>query len=356
MSRLNEDLYRLSNCLERYGFRDATFFVTGATGLVGSVLVKAILFANRNNMLNNRVVAFVRNIKKAEQVYTEYENDSNLFFCVGDVTNPMQYGGAVDYIIHAASETKSANMIKYPVETIWTTVAGSKNILDFAVSKKVKGVVYLSSMEVFGTPDEFYNRVREDEIGYIDLQNIRSCYPESKRLVENMCACYAAEHELPVITARLAQTFGAGVSKTENRVFAQFAKSIICRKDIILHTSGSSYGNYVYTADAVDAIFLLLKKGIHGQTYTVANEETTMCIKDMAELVASEIANGQIQVVYDISNNNKYGYAPEVKLKLSSEKLRNLGWNPQVNLRDAYCRMIDDWEADSNDLGNRSNI
>lgn len=356
MNSFNEDLYRLSNCLEKYRFRDATFFITGATGLVGSVLIKAILFANRDKKLNNKAVAFVRNIKKAEQIYHAYKDDPNLIFCIGDVTQSIQYDGDVNYIVHAASETKSSNMIHYPVETIWTTVAGSKNILDFAVAKSVKGLVYLSSMEAFGIPDERYDRVGEDQIGYINLQNIRSCYPESKRLVENMCACYAAEYKLPVVTARLAQTFGAGVPKTENRVFAQFAKSAICKQDIVLHTSGASYGNYVYTADAADAIFLLLQKGIHGQTYTVANEETTMRIRDMAEFVAANIANGQIRVVYDIPDDNKYGYAPDVKLKLSSEKLRALGWKPQMNMRDLYCRMIDDWKADSNDLGNSSDL
>ena len=61
-------------------------------------------------------------------------------------------------------------------------------------------------------------------------------------------------------SARLAQTFGAGVPFSDNRVFAQFAKSALNKTDIILHTMGQSEGNYCYTADAVYGIFVLCKR------------------------------------------------------------------------------------------------
>ena len=89
-----------------------------------------------------------------------------------------------------------------------------------------------------------------------------------------------------------AQTFGAGVSKDEGRVFAQFAKSAMGKTDIVLHTKGESTGNYCYTADAVMGILTVLLKGNDGEVYTIANPETTSKIKDMAQMVADTIGQG----------------------------------------------------------------
>ena len=344
MRPFEADLDRVAARISALGFSDQQFFITGATGLVGSMLVKALLTANRLYGCGNTVTALVRDPEKARRMLSAYAGGDDLRFFVGDVTSPVAFEGEVDYVIHAASETKSVNMVNYPVETLWTSVCWSRNLLELAREKNVSGMVYLSSMEAFGRTDPALERVAEKDIGFIDLMSVRSCYPESKRLVENLCVCYAKEYGLPVVSARLAQTFGAGVSKTETRVFAQFARSAIEKKDIVLHTKGMSVGNYVYTADAAEAIFLLLKQGAPGETYTVANEATSIRIRDMAQMVADRLANGEIRVVFDIPEQNTFGYAPDVEMRLSSKKLQALGWTPQVDLEEAYRRLIADWE------------
>ena len=93
------------------------------------------------------------------------------------------------------------------METIDTIVNGTKNVLDLARKKNVSGVVFLSSMEVFGTTTE-RRPLSENDLGYIDLSSPRSSYPEGKRFAENMCCSYASEYSVPVTAARLVQTFG----------------------------------------------------------------------------------------------------------------------------------------------------
>lgn len=80
-------------------------------------------------------------------------------------------------------------------------------------------------------------------------------------MAETMCISYGSEYGVPVKIVRLAQTFGAGVSKDDNRVFAQFSKAVLNGYDIILHTKGETKRNYCYTTDAVRAIFTVLTKG-----------------------------------------------------------------------------------------------
>lgn len=347
MGIFGEDVIRIGDWLSEHHIVNSVFFVTGATGLIGSIIAKAILQANDEENLNNDVVIFARNEVKARNMFYEFTDNVHMKLCVGDITQPINCRYKVDYVIHAASETKSINMMKYPVETLWTTVAGTKNILEFARTQNVKSIVCLSSMEAFGNPGQCDHKVKEHELGYIDIQSVRSCYSEGKRLMENLCACYANEYGVSSVCARMAQTFGAGVSKEETRVFAQFAKSAIDKKDIVLHTAGESYGNYVYTADAVIALFTLLLYGQSGDVYTVANEESTMKIREMAQMVAAEFTDNQIQVVFDIPEENRFGYAPDVKLRLDSTKMRQLGWKPQIGLKESYFRMMEAWKEQS---------
>ena len=341
MTYLEQDLNILADYLKENKFNNSTFLITGATGLIGSLAVKAILKANEKYCLNLNVIALARSESKAKSVFNEQYDNAFLKFVYQDITNPIAVLDSVDYVIHTANSTTSKYFITNPVETMDSIYTGSRNVLEFAKEKMVKGLVYLSSMEVFGATDPNKERISEEDLGYVDLSNVRSCYPEGKRLVENMCKCYAEEYQVPVKVARLSQTFGAGILKGENRVFAQFARSAVNKTDIVLHTKGDSVGNYCYTADALKAIFLLLIKGENGESYTVVNETTAMTIAEMAKMVAKEIANNEIKVVFDIPDGNAFGYAPKTTMRLSSQKLRGLGWEPTVNLKEMYLRMLE---------------
>ncbi len=333
-------------------FNNKTIFVTGATGLVGSMVVKALLTMNTTNDANICVLAFVRDIEKAERFYEDFDSN-NLVFVVGDLnkeitseTTKLSNGKtldhyAIDYIVHGASPTASKYFVTYPVETIMTAVNGTKNVLDFAKREHVSGMVYMSSMEAFGITDPVLTDVKEDDLGYIDIHNVRSSYSEGKRMCELLCSSYSSEYNVPVKIARLSQTFGAGVDYSENRVFAQFAKSYINKTDIVLHTEGKSVGNYCYTKDTVIAILLLLLKGEAGEAYTVSNPKANSRICDMAKMVAEDIAGGEIKLVFDIPEDAKtFGYAPDVNMRLNSDKLQALGWKPTVDLPEMYERLI----------------
>lgn len=107
---------------------------------------------------------------------------------------------------------------------------------NLARKKHVEAFVYVSSMEVYGVFSNLGRDVTEEDMGFIDPLSVRSNYPESKRLCENMCVAYYQEYAVPVRIARLAQTFGAGILPGENRVFAQFVRSVMNGNDCIAHT------------------------------------------------------------------------------------------------------------------------
>ena len=179
----------------------------------------------------------------------------------------------------------------------------------------------------------------EDKIGAIDHLNIRSSYSESKRLCECLCASYASEYGVKAKIVRLAQTFGAGISLTDNRMPMQFARAVAEERDIVLHTEGKSISNFVYLTDAILGILTVLLWGEPGEAYNVCNDAETRSVREIAELVATEVSDGKIGVRIEIPEKNM-GYAPDVAMYLDSGKLQKLGWKPKVQMKDAYNRLV----------------
>lgn len=342
---LQEDLEQIvASNIPWQKLKNSTVLITGATGLIGRQMIFALSTANRVYDCNIRILALVRSIEKAERIFCELLCQQMLEIIVCDITKPIFIKHEVDYIYHMASVTSSKELVSHPVEAIDAAVTGTKNILNLAREKKCRSVVYLSSMEVYGTVTAVDDhRTSECELGYIDITKVRSCYPEAKRLCENMCVCYCYQYGVPVKIARLAQTFGAGVDISDNRVFAQFARAAMEGKDIILHTKGASSGNYCYTADAIVGLLTILLKGISSEAYNVVSERTTTTIAQMAEMVSEKISLGKSNVVFDIPENVlTYGYAADVKLRLSGAKLESLGWKPTIapELETMYARLV----------------
>jgi nucleoside-diphosphate-sugar epimerase len=318
-----------------------TILVTGATGLVGSALIKALLVYNQTHRRKIAIIAVVRDMEKATALFSPFLAASGISYICQDLLVPLDGSVHADYIVHAASVTTSSLFVSKPVETIETTVLGTRNVLEYARKQDLSSAVYLSSMEVYGKVAESEERTTEELLGDIDILAARSSYPESKRMAECMCHAYSAQYGLPVTIARLAQTFGPGIGEQENRVFAQFARSVVSNTDIVLHTTGQSVGNYCYLADTIKGILLLLVKGKAGEAYNIVNEETTRTIAQMADLVATSVAHGAIRVVFDIPERSaSLGYAPQTKLRLGSRKLNALGWKAEVGLEQAYCRLV----------------
>lgn len=310
----------------------AKFLITGATGLIGSTLVRCLLALNKDI----QITCPIRNLKKVKAIYGEEVETIRFIECdLLTYLNKLTEEDGFKYIIHCASPTAGKYMTEHPVDTYMLAIDSTRAILEYA--RKVQtDIVYVSSLEYYG--QNFDDAmITENMQGFVNSTDSRSSYPLGKRAAEYLCVAYAKQFDVNVKVARLTQTFGAGVSADDNRVFAQFARSVIEGKNIAMHTKGESAKPYCYTTDCVSAILYILLRGEKGEAYNVANQETYISIKDMAKFLCTHF-NPQLKVV--VEEHPEMGYAPVTKLNLSTEKLKSLGWLPRYGLYEMFDRLI----------------
>ncbi len=317
-----------------------TIFLSGATGLIGSTLIQAII----TNTQSAKVIAFVRNTDKAKKLFQGIDPaGKRISYVTGDIRNSIGIDAPIDYIIHAASETSSKSFVEAPISVIEIAIGGTRNMLELAHQKKVKGFVYLSSMEVYGTPHDD-KKILESHGTDLDTMSVRTSYPESKRLCESLCASYASELKVPAKVVRLTQTFGPGVQYNDGRIFAELSRCAIEGRNIVLHTKGETKRNYLYTLDAASAILTVLTKGNPAEAYNAANEDTYCSIYEMAQLVAQkvapEITQNSIQVKIEEGDISSFGYAKTLHMNLDTTKLKQLGWQARTGLYQMFAKTI----------------
>ncbi len=317
-------------------FRDAKILITGATGLIGSNLVNALAYNNVEKELGIELTLPVRDVEAAERLFEGLDVEI-IPYRLG---MSFQFEKSVDYIVHLASPTSSKFFIDKPADTVFENVGGTNSILEWSVKHPIKKLIALSTMEVYGFPRKGH-KVKESELGAFETMNARNSYPIAKIATEALCNGYYVQYGVPIVVLRATQTFGPGVKYDDSRVFAQFMRCVIEKKDIILKSSGDTERSYLYTADAVTAILVGLIEAENGQAYTIANPSTYCSIKEMAQMVANEVGNGKIGVIFDLVENvEELGYASTLFMDLDISKMTSLGWYPRVGLVDMYKRMI----------------
>ena len=113
-------------------FRNKSILITGSTGRLGLYIVEALSEANIKWNLNIKVIAVVRNEKKAKKLFNSTLELPFIHLVVQDITTPFDLNFSVDYIFHTAGLASPSDFTHTPVDTLWGHVKGTRNVLELA--------------------------------------------------------------------------------------------------------------------------------------------------------------------------------------------------------------------------------
>ena len=331
MNLYNQQLEKLNNQpIDWEKLSNKTILISGATGMIGTCLIDVLMLRNEIKKSNIHVIAMSRNESKAKDRLGKYWNQMQLEYISCDINEAIPECGHIDYVIHAASNTHPLQYSEDPIGTIASNIIGTKNLLDYAVSHGARHFCFVSSVEVYGENRGDTEKFDESYLGWIDCNTLRAGYPESKRVGETLCNAYDKTYGLEFSTPRLSRVYGPTMLLSDTKAISQFIKKAAAGEDIVLKSEGNQKYSYTFVTDAAAGILYTILQGEKGQAYNVADEESDITLKDLAQTLA-QIAN--TKVIFELPDEKeRRGYSTATKAMLNADKLKKLGWNAQVHM------------------------
>lgn len=319
--------------------KDKTILITGATGLLGSVLTDMLKLVSEKFTLNLNLILISRHCLN--------EIEKHDFFSIRRICCDLSKDSILDeckdiqinYIFHLASNVHPLQYAKYPIETITTNVWGTQQLLELASQKLGCRFILASSVEVYGNLADNELGANEKDFGYLDCNTSRACYNESKRLCETLCQAYMVEKNIDVVIARLCRCYGPTLKKDDTKALSQFIFKAMKGENIVLKSDGTQFFSYLYASDAASALVFLMCKGVNGEAYNISDSKSNIHLKDLAKLIAGYCG---LDVVFELpSEIEKQGFSKATNAIINCKKINDLGWSAKFDIEIGIRRCIE---------------
>ena len=315
-------------------FENKTVLVTGATGLLGSHLVKRLL-----GVEGCRIIALGRNLAKLQDVFDGYKGVGTLILAEGDVSEGLSGPDYdYDYIFHAAGPIAGDIIRDYPISVIKPNIVGTINILEYLRQRREKSgregcLVVFSSATVYGNTDNGRRVSEEETTVAFSLDAGNAPYSESKRMVEVIARSYQKQYGLDVKIARFSYLYGYS-KHAPNTAFYEFINKSQHGEDLLLNSNGAPRRDNIFVDDAIDGLLCLCEKGVSGEPYNISScgdKGNFAAIDEIADVIA-DTANKNINGInVTVSFREKF-QERKPGLMLDNNKIKTLGWSVRNSL------------------------
>ena len=318
-----------------------TVFLSGASGMIGSFLVDAVMLRNEElpPASQIKIIGVGRDRSAAERRFARWLNTPAFLFLEHDVSAPMGDVPPADFWIHAASTTHPLAYAREPVNTVLANVLGGQHLLELAARETGSRFLLLSSVEIYGENRGDTEYFDEKYAGYLDCNTLRAGYPEAKRTSETLCQAYIEQCGVDAVILRLPRCYGPTMRMSDSKAAAQFIKKAAAGEDIVLKSEGNQLYSYAHVYDAVSGVLWAACRGVCGEAYNLGDKRSDVTLKELAGIAARHAG---VAVVFDLPGSvEKKGYSTASKALLNAAKLRALGWSAHYGIEDGVCETID---------------
>jgi len=304
-------------------WKERPVLVTGATGLLGSWLTRALVERGAP------VVALVRDWVPENELFRS-GSLNQVTVVRGDVQDQGTVERAlgeyeVDTVFHLAAQTIVGIANRNPISTFESNIRGTWIVLEACRrSPMVRQIVVASSDKAYGSHDSL--PYSEDA----PLQG-RHPYDVSKSCADLIAQSYAVTHGLPVCVTRCGNLYGGG-DLNWNRIVPGTIRSALNGEPPIIRSDGNYIRDYFYVEDAVLAYLMLAEqlaahRELAGQAFNFSNE-IQVTVLELARLILSlaDCNDLDLDVRSEANNEILHQY-------LDASKAREvLGWSAQFDL------------------------
>lgn len=260
----------------------------------------------------------------------------------GDVSIGCEPGEPVDWVIHGAGIASPPVYRQFPLETIDVNVNGTRHMLDL-LRRGGRGMLLLSSSEIYGDPDAAHIPTAEDFRGYVSSTGPRACYDESKRLGETLAMTYYRLYGSPVKIIRPFNVYGPGQRLDDGRIIPSLISAALQRQPIVLYGDGRATRSFCYVRDAIRGMLLVLLSRVSGEAFNVGNDEE-ISIGELARIAAGLDGPPELPIRFATSADGDYLSDNPLRRCPDLTKLRGLGaWEPQVKVREGLRRTLESY-------------
>jgi dTDP-glucose 4,6-dehydratase len=308
--------------------------VTGGAGFIGSHFIRYILKRYpSDHILNIDKLTYAGNLENLKEV----ENNPRYSFLKEDICNKGAIEEAIsgyDVIINFAAESHVDRSINTPEIFLKTDIMGTFNLLEIAREKGIKRYIQISTDEVYGSAGEGERFSEKSPL------NPSSPYSASKAAADLLVLSYYRTYKLPVMIVRSTNNYGP--NQYPEKFIPLFITNALEDKPLPLYGDGKNVRDWLFVLDNCKGIDIILRKGKEGEIYNIAGEnerENIFIAKKILEYLGKPFS--LIKFVKDRPGHDR-------RYSISCEKVKELGWSPEVSLEEGLSLTVD-WYKNNQD-------
>ncbi len=301
-----------------------SYLITGATGFIGSVLVRALIKNQEKVSVITRKKSIgwrLEDIKSKINIYESGLSSPSLLSIITKIKPTVVY--------HLAAYGTRPNQTNFNL-LVNTNIIGTYNLLEAIKNSSVKLFIHGGSSSEYGVKKNIMN---ESDV----LQPLDN-YGVTKMTATLLCQKYATTEKQSIATFRLFSPYGYYEDKT--RLVPYVILNALLGKDIIL-SNPKNVRDFVFIQDVVDALIGSVKKSdkINGEIINISSG-TQSTLKDVVDIVLQETTS-QSKVIWKAHAEKRIVFEPKRWQGDIAKAKKLLKWTPENDLKSGLIKTID---------------
>lgn len=300
--------------------------IAGSAGFIGSHLVDRLLADG------HFVTGMDSLITGQSENFKHLATNEKFIFVEHDICKPLpQFAKRFDAIINLACPASPIDYQNIPLETLWVSAMGTRNLLDLAVENDAM-FLHASTSEVYGDP--LVHPQTEEYWGNVNPIGPRSCYDEGKRFAESLIVNYRNSYKLDARVFRIFNTYGPRMRKNDGRVIPNFITQAIANEPISIYGDGKQTRSFCYVDDMVDGIVGVMDAEVFNGPMNLGNPKETSILELATKII--ELVGSKSELSFkDLPQDD-----PKIRQPDISKAEKEIGFCPHIDLSTGLERTI----------------